>query len=222
MAEEKKKAPAGPKVSPARRAVSAVLLLAVGSVCVIELRAGIGQMMSGKALAAKSNDGEFTDLTLEDARGMLSFAPKETVEERGPDRMHRFEWYSLLRPLMNQKHPNLSIIASTEEKSMALAFTTVDEEPEPADTGIPAPPPSGGPESEGMMGGMGGMGRSPGGMSPGGAEPGGDAGTKRPEMEDEAAPADAAPAGTEAAAPAETPAATEPAAPAETPAPANP
>ncbi|MFZ9089599.1 MAG: hypothetical protein ACO3FE_05860, partial [Planctomycetaceae bacterium] len=47
--------PRGPKVSPARTIVSLVVLLIVGSVCVIELRAALGQYLSGKALLARQN-----------------------------------------------------------------------------------------------------------------------------------------------------------------------
>ena len=76
MADVKPKSATSPKVSPARTVASLILLLVVGVVCAIELRAGFGQMMSGKSLAAKSNDGEFTDLSLEEARGMMSLAPE--------------------------------------------------------------------------------------------------------------------------------------------------
>ena len=72
MADEKPKSATGPKVSPARTVASLILLLIVGVVCAIELRAGFGQMMSGKSLAAKSTDGEFKDLPLADARNLLS------------------------------------------------------------------------------------------------------------------------------------------------------
>jgi len=193
--------------------VSLLLLFVVGAICFVELRAGFGQMLSGKALAAKSSDGEFTDLLLEDARGLMRLAPKESVETRGPDSVYRFEWYSLLRPLMGQQNPQIIIIASNDETPMALAFTTVQEELEPevsvpqADGGGPA----GGPGMMGMGGGMGmemggGMGRGDGSGS----------GSKRPDMEegpvsDVADPAAEAPAVEE---PAKEEPATEPAAPA--------
>lgn len=133
MAEENKKSSSNAKkVSPARHAVSLVLLLVAGMICVIELRAGLGQMLSSKALAAKANEGEFTDLPLKDARGMMMLAPKETVEDRGPDQVLKFEWYSLLRPLLQKSNPQITVIASNGSEPMALAFTTVEEEPEVA------------------------------------------------------------------------------------------
>jgi len=217
---EKKKAHARPKVSPARTVVSLMLLLVVGAICFVELRAGFGQMLSGKALAAKSSDGEFTDLPLEDARGLMTLAPKESVETRGPDSVYRFEWYSLLRPLMGQQNPQITIIASNDEIPMALAFTTAEEDREPeasvphADGGGPA----GGPGMMGSgMGGGGGMGMGD-GMGRG---DGSGSGSKRPDMEegpvsDVADPAAEAPAVEEPTKeePAAEPTAEEPAAPA--------
>jgi len=200
---EIKKTPAGPKVSPARTAVSLVLLLIVGAICFIELRAGLGQMLSGKALAAKANDGEFTDLSLEEARGLFSLAPKETIETRGPDSVHRYEWYSMLRPLMGQSNPQITIIASNDEKPMALAFTTAEEDRKPELPVSAADGSAGGATggAAGMMEGGMGMGNGMGGGS--GMGGGGGDGRKRPDMEDSPASADPA---------AEEPATEEPAA----------
>ena len=146
MADEKPKLATGPKVSPARTVASLILLLIVGVICAIELRAGFGQMMSGKSLAAKSNEGEFTDLPLEEARGLLSLSPSERTEERGPDTYYHYEWYSLLRPLMGQQNPKLTIVASNGEKPMALAYFASDEpdvatSPLAKDSGAGAAPP---------------------------------------------------------------------------------
>jgi hypothetical protein len=175
-----------------------VLLLIVGVICVIELRAGLGQMLSGKALAARSNDGEFTELSLDEAVGLLTMAPQATVETRHLDSIHRYEWYSVLRPLIGQQNPQVTIISSNEEKPMALAFTTADEEPEsapvPASAGETSSPMA---DPGGMMGA--GMGAG-GGMR---SAPNEDAGRKRPEMEETAEPAEptraAEPASTEPA-----------------------
>ena len=198
MADKKTVSGSGAKVSPARTAASVVLLLIVGVICVIELRAGLGQMLSGKALAARSNDGEFTELSLDEAVGLLTMAPQATVETRHLDSIHRYEWYSVLRPLIGQQNPQVTIISSNEEKPMALAFTTADEEPEPA----PVPASAG--ETSSPMAGPGGMMGA--GMGPGGgmrSAPGEDAGRKRPEMEEAAEPAEptraAEPASTEPA-----------------------
>ena len=198
MADKKTVSGSGAKVSPARTAASVVLLLIVGVICVIELRAGLGQMLSGKALAARSNDGEFTELSLDEAVGLLTMAPQATVETRHLDSIHRYEWYSVLRPLIGQQNPQVTIISSNEEKPMALAFTTADEEPESA----PVPASAG--ETSSPMADPGGMMGA--GMGPGGGmriAPNEDAGRKRPEMEESAEPAEptraAEPASTEPA-----------------------
>ena len=206
MADVKPKSATSPKVSPVRTIASLILLLVVGVVCAIELRAGFGQMMSGKSLAAKSNDGEFTDLSLEEARGMMSLAPEETIENRGPDTYYHYEWYSFLRPLMGQTSPKLTIVATNEEKPMAMAFFASDEidsidKPAPsidgtADSGV---------EASGMMGGPG-M-----GMGMGGRPDTGGGKSERPPMEDE-------PVSFDSPSPAETPAPAENSVPAEAPA----
>lgn len=208
MADVKPKSATSPKVSPARTVASLILLLVVGVVCAIELRAGFGQMMSGKSLAAKSNDGEFTDLTLDDARGMMSLAPTETSENRGPDTYYHFEWYSLLRPLMGQKNPKLTIVATNEEKPMAMAFFASDEidsnaKSDPsidgsADSGV---------EASGMMGGS----MEGPGMGMGGGPDTAGAKSERPPMEDE-------PVSSDSPSPAEDPAPPENSTPSETPA----
>ncbi len=210
MADVKPKSAKSPKVSPARTVASLILLLVVGVVCAIELRAGFGQMMSGKSLAAKSNDGEFTDLSLEDARGMISLAPKETIENHGPDTYYHYEWYSFLRPLMGQTNPKLTIVATNEEKPMAMAFFASDETDSIAksDPSIDGTADSG-VEASGMMGGPGmGMGMGM-GMS-GGPDTGGGK-SERPPMEDE-------PVSSDSPSPAETPAPAENNVPADAPA----
>jgi hypothetical protein len=166
--------------------------------------------MSGNSLAAKSDDGEFKDLSLEDVRGMMSLAPTETSEIRGPDTYYHFEWYSLLRPLMGQTNPKLTIVATNDEKPMALAFFASDE----ADSAARSAPQTGeagessaGAGGPGMMsGGMGGP-----GMGMGGGTGDGGGQNKRPPMEDE-------PASTDSPSPTETPAPSENGTPSETPA----
>ena len=192
MADEKPKSATGPKVSPARTVASLILLLIVGVICAIELRAGFGQMMSGKSLAAKSNEGEFTDLPLEEARGLLSLSPNERTEERGPDTYYHYEWYSLLRPLMGQQNPKLTIVASNGEKPMALAYFASDEpdvatSPLAKDSGAGAAPP-------GMMGGSGMGGGMGGGMGMGSGDGtgGGRGPSQRPPLEEDSEPAEGA------------------------------
>ena len=222
MADVKPKSAKSPKVSPARTVASLILLLVVGVVCAIELRAGFGQMMSGKSLAAKSNDGEFTDLSLEDARGMISLAPKETIENHGPDTYYHYEWYSFLRPLMGQTSPKLTIVATNEEKPMAMAFFASDETDSIAksDPSIDGTADSG-VEASGMMGsGMGGP-----GMGMGGRPDTGGGKSERPPMEDEPVSSDSpslaeTPAPAENNVPADAPASETPAG--DAPAPSSP
>jgi hypothetical protein len=190
VAEQNPKTPPGPKVSPARTIVSLALLLIVGVVCIIELRAGLGQMLTGKAMAAKSEDGVFTGsgVTLEEAKGMLSLAPSESIERDDPTEIvYRYEWFSLLRPLMGETSPQLFLVTRKGDTPVAVAFhTSAEEEPETASsgaasaaappTGMPGmmgPPGGGGPPGGagamrgGMGGGMGGNGPPPDGVPPG-------------------------------------------------------
>lgn len=198
MAEKKTVSVSRAKVSPARTAASVVLLLIVGIIGFIELRAGLGQMLSGKALAARAPDGEFTDLPLDEAVGLLKMAPAPVIENRGIDSMYRYEWYSVLRPLFRKQSPQITIIASNDEKPMALAFTTADEDPAPAaapgaEDRTTAPSP--------MPGGMMGSGGGPASGTGEGAD-----GRQRPEMEESEEPA-AAPGSDSASTPAAPPAA---------------
>lgn len=176
MADEKTASVSRAKVSPARNAASVVLLLIVGIIGFIELRAALGHMMSGKALAARAPDGEFTDLPLAEAVGLLKMAPAPVIENRGLDSMYRYEWYSVLRPFIGKQSPQITIVVSNDEKPMALAFTTADEEPAPAP--VPAAPGSASSPSP-MPGGM----MAPGGGPGSGTGEGAD-GRKRPEMEE--------------------------------------
>ena len=202
MADEKNVSVSRAKVSPVRKAVSAVLLLIVSIVGFIELRASLGHRMSGQALAARANDGEFTDLSLAEATGLLKMATEATVEKRTLDTVYRYEWYSLLRPLIGQQNPQITIVASNDEKPMALAFTTADE-PAPVEVtdsqnsvSSPSPMPGG----SDMMGPGGAMGSAP--VESAGSR-------QRPEMEE--SDGSASPPASDSPAPAATPEATPPA-----------
>jgi hypothetical protein len=170
--------------------VSLVLLLIVGTVCLIELRAGLGQYLSGKALQSKSEGGlgVFQDLTFADAKAQLSMLPTESLaKETEVERVYRYHWFSMLRGLIGESAPEIYIVSSTSEPAMATSFYTSAEDqngfnPEyvQPDTGQqdggaggpPSPPPM--PGAPGMFppGGSGGPGggmRGPGGMGgPGG------------------------------------------------------
>jgi hypothetical protein len=191
--------PNGPKVSPARTIVSLVLLLVVGVVCVVELRAGLGQMWTTNAMKANTKDGEFDGMALGDAKKLISMAPAESVtQEDSQSVTYKYEWKSLLRPLMGETNPVVFLIASKREPSMALAYHT-DPTEDPAPVAVPlepmstegaiiAPPNMGGGEGgPGMGAGMGGgMGS---GMGGGGGRRG-----KRPAAEGDDAPAEGQPA----------------------------
>lgn len=186
----------GPAVSKARTIVSLILLLVVGVVCVIELRAGLGHWMTANAMKGKCNaQGEFENLTLQDAQGLVKFGPAVKESQQDADVSFRYTWFSLLRPVMGDASPGLTLVATTGEKAMALTFHTDAEEeaaaPGPT-TGAGTPPAgasSGGPGGPGgMMGGPGG-GMMPGGMMGGPGRPGGGPGgggrRERPPVEDE-------------------------------------
>jgi len=225
----KDQTPNGPKVSPARTIVSLVLLLVVGVVCVIELRAGLGQMWTTNAMKANSKDGEFEGMSLGDAKKLISMGPTESVtQEDSQSVTYRYEWKSLLRPLMGESNPVVFLIASKREPVMAIAYHT-DPTEDPAPVAVPLEPMS----TEGAMfpppntgGGGGGSGMGAGMGGGGGAGMGGGGGGrrgKRPAAEGDDAPAEGQPA--EGAPKEEAPAAEEAApksdAPAEeTPAPA--
>jgi len=217
-------APKGPKVSPARTIVSLIILAVVGVICVVEMRAGLGQHLSGKALkqALGSEDSAATQKTMKfvDAKALLSMGPKEEMYRETPyEKVYRYTWYSLLRPLIGEQNPQIFISVSAGEEALATGFYT-SEDDQPGSDYVYQTPPNGGGSSPaplplpqaggpGGPGGPGGM-RAPGGFGgmmgpPGGGGPGGPGGRgrKRPAVEGEekaspsdenAAPSDAKPA----------------------------
>lgn len=115
--------PAG--VSPARKAVSAIILVIAIVVLGVELRAGLGQKQTIDAMAKQSEDGVFTDTKLEDAKAMLVLFPSETViRDSEMETLYKYSWNSLLRPLMGQTHPELYLVASKSEPSYAISYYT--------------------------------------------------------------------------------------------------
>ena len=186
------KAPTGPKVSGTRTIVSLVFLVVVLVVCVIELRAGLGQFLTLRSFNKVSDNNQFKNVPFADAEGMVAaFPSKSDVQPGNHEDMHHYYWYSLLRPMMGQKNPEIFVFADHASPPAALSFTTstedetfqapVDPNASPAMTNRPP----------GGAGGMGmGMGMSgppsdgpPGGGRPGG---GGKGGAGRPPLEDEA------------------------------------
>jgi hypothetical protein len=198
--QQQHKAPAGPKVSPVRTILSLVLLVVVGAVCGIELRAGLGQLLSGKALSALGEDGAFTKpVPLDEAKAMIKLFPKEsTTKDDENEQIIKYEWYSLLRPLMGQTNPELYLVVRKGDSPVATSYhTSAEDEVAPSsgpqDTTVP-------PDIINEMPGMGGPGGPGGGPpSPMGGAPGRRGGGRgapggrgeRPPLEDDPA-ADAA------------------------------
>ncbi|HQX52526.1 MAG TPA: hypothetical protein PLY87_09075 [Planctomycetaceae bacterium] len=132
------KAPTGPKVSGARTAVSLVLLAIVLVICVIEVRAALGQHFTLKSFVAKSTESMFDNVSLAEAQGMISMFPSSPVVTTGDtEDTYHYRWYSLLRPLFGKDVPELYVSADHSDPPLAVSFyTSVGEEPaakEPAE-----------------------------------------------------------------------------------------
>ena len=199
------KAPQGPKVSPARTIASLIVLLVVGVVCLIEMRAGLGQYLSGKelkgVLGGDDTAAPLKSVRFAEAKALLSMSPtEELVRETTHEKVYRFSWYSLLRPLIGEPSPQIFISVTTDADAIATGFfTSEDEQPgagyvyqqPPEGAGSVSPPPllpppsdvDGAPGAGGPgPGGPGGM-RMPGGFGGMMGPPGGGQGRKRPAME---------------------------------------
>lgn len=209
-----KPAPKGPKVSPVRTIVSLVLLAVVGVLCVIELRAGLGNYLTGQAFKKNSNEGGFTDMTMEKLDGLVSFGPKKEIAEDGGELVtYRYQWYSLLRGLIGERPPEIYVVASVGDSPKALSYYALEKGEEPPST-KQAPATSSGQAPSAPGAGMGPPGGGMGGMRPPADNPM-PTPTMRPPADDsdpadgaKDAPADgAAPAGSAPAAPADAPAA---------------
>ena len=187
------KAPTGPKVSGTRTIVSLVFLVVVLVVCVIELRAGLGQFLTLRSFNKVSDNNQFKNVPFADAEGMVAaFPSKSDVQTGNHEDMHHYYWYSLLRPMMGKKNPEIFVFADHASPPAALSFTTSTEDETfqaPVDpkaargmTTMPSGGPGGmmGPPGDGPPGG--GMMGPPGGGRPGGGEKGG---AGRPPLEDE-------------------------------------
>ena len=197
--------PKGPKVSPVRTIVSLVVLLIVGTVCVIELRAGLGLYLTGKALATHQGDDAASDpasdensnappkprlevkrITMQEARAMVKMFPTESVlRENEAETIYRYQWFSLLRGLIGEKAPEIFISADKGDPPMYQTFFTDGDEvganyvgpssPDVGGAGLPPEDFAAGGPGRGM-GGPPGMGGGGGGRKGGGKGGGGGGG----------------------------------------------
>ena len=135
-------APKGPKVSPVRTIVSLVLLAVVGVLCVIELRAGLGNYLTGQAFRKNSTEGGFTDMSLAKLEEMVSFGPKREIAEDGGELVtYRYQWFSLLRGLIGERPPEIYVVASGGDNPKALSYYALEKGEDPP-SNKPAPPPA--------------------------------------------------------------------------------
>lgn len=166
-------------VSPLRKAVSAVVLCVLVIVLVVELRAGMGHMMSGKMLQEESPEGAFHDLPLAEFEAMLSFAPARTVVRENDDEVeYKYSWYSLLRPLLRPEAAYYVVVATAAPKNVKRYNTEPPSEQDLAAVAAIDMPEDMEFSEDGGSGGPGG-GFSPGGPSGGpggGVSPGGPGG----------------------------------------------
>lgn len=210
-----KPAPKGPKVSPVRTIVSLVLLAVVGVLCVIELRAGLGNYLTGQAFKKNSNEGGFTDMSMEKLDGLVSFGPKkEIAEDSGELVTYRYQWYSLLRGLIGERPPEIYVVASAGDSPKALSYYALEKGEEPPST-KQSPSPS---TSSGQVPTAPGAGMSPPGGGMGGMRPPADNPMPTPTMRPPADDSDPADGAKDAPADGAAPATGAPAAPADAPA----
>ncbi len=112
-------------VSPARKKISALILCGLAIVLIIEVRAGMGHMLSGKMLQEKSPDGVFEALTLDEFEPLLSLAPsRTTIREDDEEIEYRYAWFSLLRPLLSRPEAAYYIVASKSTPSQVQRYNT--------------------------------------------------------------------------------------------------
>ncbi|MEZ6127304.1 MAG: hypothetical protein R3C59_01315 [Planctomycetaceae bacterium] len=177
----------GNGVSPQRKKISAVILIVLLAVLAIELRAGLGHSMSGKALQAAAPEGVFESgkVTHADVQGMLKLWPSETVLKQTDDEIeYQYSWFSLLRPLLSRPPTNVYVAVLNNQSATALRYGTEGPSAEELEAARNPPPPNtdGAPDMGGMMGGGPGGGGEGRGPRSGGQEGGGK--RQRPALDD--------------------------------------
>ena len=122
-------APTGPKVSRGRTTFSLILLLVVLVICIIEVRAGFGQFLTNRAFTKVSQFNMFQNVSFADVQGMLAAFPSESpVEVLATEDVHHYQWFSLLRPLMGEKSPEMYVTTDHSDPPQALTFYTSTED----------------------------------------------------------------------------------------------
>lgn len=104
MSDDLAAVPEANGVSPLRKKISTVVLLVLLVVLLVEVRAGMGQSLSGKALQETSPDGVFEKKTpLASIESLMSLAPsKSVVLETKEEFEYRYSWFSVLRPILQR------------------------------------------------------------------------------------------------------------------------
>ncbi|MDG1896563.1 MAG: hypothetical protein P8J37_16795 [Fuerstiella sp.] len=156
-------------VSPLRKSVSALVLCVLAIVLVIELRAGLGHMLTGKMLQEKSPDGVFGELPLLEFEPLLIFSPSRgIVRENDTEVEYKYSWFSLLRPLLSRPEAAYYVVVSTDtsqsvrryntepptEQDMALAASQSEYSDASVDDDMELPGGGGGPGGGGPGGGF--------------------------------------------------------------------
>jgi hypothetical protein len=112
-------------VSPVRKKISALVLCVLSIVLIIEVRAGLGHMLSGKMLREKSPEGVFEKVLLEEFEPMLSLAPTRTTVRENDDQIdYKYSWFSLLRPLLKRPEAAFYVVASNSTPSYVRLYST--------------------------------------------------------------------------------------------------
>ena len=126
MSEDLTADPGAGGVSPLRKKISAVVLSVLVIVLVVEARAGLGHMLTGKALQQNFPEGAFGKATtMDELQSLLSLAPSRTVVgENAEEIEYRYSWFSMLRPLLNRPEAAYYVSASQTTPSYALRFNT--------------------------------------------------------------------------------------------------
>lgn len=120
-------------VSPARKAVSAVVLVVLLIILVIEIRAGAGHSWSTQALADKAPNGAFPsgEYSYEKVQSLLSMSPAESVARESETEIeYQYSWFSLLRPLLNKPETNVYVVFSKTTDEKWASFHSTEKTPQ--------------------------------------------------------------------------------------------